>query len=81
VRTISLLAVPGVLVSTLLTGLLLYLGLGISPVEALLFGVLISPTDPIAVTALFKQLGIDNRSPSYPTTSLPLCQNLPLESA
>jgi CPA1 family monovalent cation:H+ antiporter len=48
-------AVPGVIVSTLLVGGMVgWLG-GISITVALLFGALISPTDPISVLALFKK--------------------------
>jgi len=60
-RSILLLAIPGVLVSTIIVGLIVNLGLGLSVGEALLFGVIISATDPVAVVALFKQLGVDRR--------------------
>ncbi|MCK4340188.1 MAG: sodium:proton antiporter [Phycisphaerae bacterium] len=49
-------AVPGVIVSTLLVGGLVWWQGGIaSLMVALLFGALISPTDPVSVLALFKQ--------------------------
>ncbi len=51
------LAVPAMLVSALLVGLGLWSLLGIEPLTALLFGALISATDPVAVVALFKELG------------------------
>ncbi len=51
------LAVPALLLSTLMIGLGLWMLLDMSPVYALLFGALISATDPIAVIALFKELG------------------------
>ena len=51
------LAVPALLISTGLVGLGLWWLLDMSPVYALLFGALISATDPIAVIALFKELG------------------------
>ncbi|MDT8376330.1 MAG: cation:proton antiporter [Mariprofundaceae bacterium] len=51
------LAVPALLLSTSLIGLGLWWLLDMSPVYALLFGALISATDPIAVIALFKELG------------------------
>ena len=51
------LAVPAMLVSALLVGLGLWWLLGIAPLVALLFGALISATDPVAVVALFKELG------------------------
>ncbi|MCB2187111.1 MAG: sodium:proton antiporter [Deltaproteobacteria bacterium] len=61
-REVSILATLGVLVSTFLVGGAVYalaraLGLGLDLVHALLFGALISPTDPIAVMALFRSLG------------------------
>jgi CPA1 family monovalent cation:H+ antiporter len=60
-RAILLLAIPGVLISTLLVGAALHWLLPLPWIEALLFGVLISATDPIAVVALFKELGVDKR--------------------
>lgn len=60
-RPILLLAIPGVLLSTLLTGLLINLEIDLPFREALLFGALISATDPVAVIALFRQLGVDRR--------------------
>lgn len=67
-RAITALAVPGVAVSIALTSLLLapLLGaLGIAPGiawrDTLAFAALISATDPIAVVALFKQLGAPKR--------------------
>jgi Na+:H+ antiporter len=57
---ISLLATAGVLGSTLLMGLLSHavfdlLGIPVSFIYCLLFGALISPTDPIAVLGILKQ--------------------------
>ncbi len=51
-------AVPGVIVSTLLVGGVVgWIG-GISSIMvAMLFGALISPTDPVSVLALFKEVG------------------------
>jgi CPA1 family monovalent cation:H+ antiporter len=59
---IALLATLGVIVSTavvggLAWGLFALLGLEVRPIYCLLFGALISPTDPIAVLALLKQVG------------------------
>ncbi len=49
-------AVPGVVVSTVLVGLVVYYFGGITAfMVALLFGALISPTDPVSVLALFKE--------------------------
>jgi monovalent cation:H+ antiporter, CPA1 family len=60
--TITLLATAGVVISTVLVGgmawgLFALLGTPVRPVYCLLFGALISPTDPIAVLALLKRLG------------------------
>lgn len=60
---ISLLASVGVLLSTLLVGggawfLFRFLGLEVPFVFALLFGALISPTDPIAVGAILRKAGV-----------------------
>ncbi len=60
-RTIMLLAIPGVIISAALIGGLLSWLVGLPIVIALLFGILITPTDPVAVTALFKELGVDKR--------------------
>jgi CPA1 family monovalent cation:H+ antiporter len=62
-RVIALLATVGLLVSTGLVGGLVWavmgmLGLDLSFVLCLLFGALISPTDPIAVLAILKSLGV-----------------------
>ena len=59
---ISLLAVFGTLVSTFIVGgatwlVLGWLDLGIPFLHALLFGALISPTDPIAVLGIMKSVG------------------------
>lgn len=51
------LAVPALLISAGIIGAGLWWLLGMNPVWALLFGALISATDPIAVIALFKELG------------------------
>jgi CPA1 family monovalent cation:H+ antiporter len=51
-------AVPGVIVSTLVVGGVVGWFGGISSMMvAILFGALISPTDPVSVLALFKQVG------------------------
>ena len=61
IRSILLLAIPGVLISTVVVGLLVGVGLNMALPTALLFGVIISATDPVAVIALFKELGVDKR--------------------
>jgi CPA1 family monovalent cation:H+ antiporter len=48
-------------IATVLVGLMVHFGLGISLTAALLFGALISATDPVAVTATFRELGVPNR--------------------
>jgi len=62
---ILLLAVPVLLVSTAITAGALLLGggraEGLGVTSALLFGALISATDPVAVVALFKDLGAPSR--------------------
>ncbi len=60
--TIFSLAIFGTLVSTLMVGaatwlVLGWLGLGIPLLHALLFGALISPTDPISVLGIMKSVG------------------------
>ena len=60
---ISFMALIGTLLSTTLVGLIVYtlfpiLGFDISLIYALLFGALISPTDPIAVMAILKKAGV-----------------------
>lgn len=54
---ILMLAAPGLLISTAIVGSLLSWGTSLTLPQALLFGSLISATDPVAVIALFKELG------------------------
>ena len=58
---IFLLAVPGVLISTAIVGNVVSLGVGIPIGLALAFGALISATDPVAVIAFFRSVGVDKR--------------------
>ncbi|HEY7975053.1 MAG TPA: cation:proton antiporter [Ktedonobacterales bacterium] len=58
---ILLLAVPGLLVAVLIAALALHFGAGFSPLEAVLLSAIISPTDPIAIIALLRQLGLSSR--------------------
>jgi monovalent cation:H+ antiporter, CPA1 family len=51
------LAVPALLISTTLVGYALWFLLDLELTTALLFGALISATDPVAVVALFRELG------------------------
>jgi CPA1 family monovalent cation:H+ antiporter len=55
---ILVLAVPGVILTTLIVGFLLAFGVHLSPPVALVFGALIAATDPVAVVALFRILGV-----------------------
>jgi len=55
------LAIPALLISTAIIGVGLWLLLGVDLILALLFGALISATDPVAVIALFKELGAPQR--------------------
>jgi len=59
--SLLLLANPGVLVATFVTGYLLHWSTGLSVSVALLFGAIISATDPISVIAIFKDLRMDRR--------------------
>jgi len=58
---IAMLAVPALLMSMAVTGGILHLALGLPIGLALLFGALISATDPVAVVALFKEIGAPRR--------------------
>lgn len=58
---VGLLAVGGTLVGTFLVGGLVVQFLGISWAAALAFGALISATDPVAVIAFFRTLGVSKR--------------------
>jgi CPA1 family monovalent cation:H+ antiporter len=56
------LAVPGVILTTLVVGGLIFIvNIGISIELALVFGALIAATDPVAVVALFRRLGVPKR--------------------
>lgn len=54
---VLVLAGPGLLISTLIVGAIVTWGTPLPLGQALLFGSLISATDPVAVIALFKELG------------------------
>ena len=58
---ILVLAVVALLVSAVLVGVALAVVLGTPLAAALLFGALISATDPVAVVAVFRQLGVPER--------------------
>lgn len=59
--TIALLAVPGVVLNTLMVGGVVAWGAGLSMGIALVFGALIAATDPVAVVSIFKKLGAPRR--------------------
>ena len=58
---ILVLAVPGVLLTTLLVGGMVAAGTGLPLATAAVFGALIAATDPVAVVALFRALGVPGR--------------------
>lgn len=58
---ILVLAIPGMLVSCFLVGTGVWYSLQIHFMSALLFGALISATDPVAVIELFRELGAPRR--------------------
>ena len=60
-RPILLVAILGLVIATTATGYLISWGTGLPLTAALVFGALISATDPISVLALFKQLGVSKR--------------------
>ncbi len=60
-KMIGVLAIPGVILTTILVGYMVHLWANIALEIALLFGALIAATDPVAVVALFKQLGVPKR--------------------
>lgn len=55
------LAVPGLLLSTGIIGLIVWLATAIPLSGALLLGAILSATDPVAVVSLFRQLGAPER--------------------
>ncbi len=59
--SIIVLAVPGVILTTLLVGGIVALGTGLPLGTMLVFGALIAATDPVAVVALFRTLGVPRR--------------------
>jgi CPA1 family monovalent cation:H+ antiporter len=55
------LAVPGVIITTFFVGGVVYWGTGFRFPVALVFGALVAATDPVAVVALFRSLGVPKR--------------------
>ena len=58
---VLLMAIPGVILTTFLVGGMLSFAAGIALPIALVFGALISATDPVAVVALFRSMGAPKR--------------------
>ncbi len=59
--TLLLLAVPGVVLNMAVVGWVVSRGAGMSLSLALLFGALTAATDPVAVVAIFRKLGVPKR--------------------
>lgn len=60
-KPVLLLSTVGVLISVVIIGFSLHYFLGISLPIALLFGAMVTPTDPVSVLATFKALGVPKR--------------------
>lgn len=58
---ITILAVPGLIVSMAVIASVMYFAIGMPLITAFLFGAMISATDPISVLALFRKLGMNKR--------------------
>ncbi len=58
---IVLLAVPGVILTTVMVGWVVSQGTGLAMPIAFAFGALVSATDPVSVVALFRRLGAPRR--------------------
>jgi monovalent cation:H+ antiporter, CPA1 family len=58
---VVLLAVPGLLLSLVLVAVVMHWGIGLPWLLALLLGAMVSPTDPVAVISLLRQLGMADR--------------------
>ncbi len=58
---VLLFAIPGVLVTTVLVGWMMATVTGLPFITMLVFGALIAATDPVAVTAIFRELGLPKR--------------------
>ena len=58
---VLVLAIPGVILTTLMVGGLVSITAGIPLAVALVFGSLIAATDPVAVVALFRTVGVPKR--------------------
>ncbi|MCK5428498.1 MAG: cation:proton antiporter, partial [Anaerolineales bacterium] len=58
---ILVLAIPGVILTTLLVGGIVSWGTGLAIPVAMVFGALIAATDPVSVVALFRTMGVPKR--------------------
>jgi CPA1 family monovalent cation:H+ antiporter len=58
---ILLLAILGVVLTTILVGGIVAWGTGLALTSALVFGALVSATDPVSVVALFRTMGVPKR--------------------
>ena len=58
---VLILTIPGVILTTLLVGGLVWFAAGLPLLTALVFGAMISATDPVAVVALFRTFGVPKR--------------------
>ncbi len=58
---VLVLAVPGVILTTLVVGGIVWAAAGVSLAYAMVFGALIAATDPVAVVALFRTIGAPKR--------------------
>lgn len=58
---ITLFVIPGMLLSLLVVAIALHVGIGLEWLLALLVGAIVAPTDPVAIIALFQQLGVPDR--------------------
>lgn len=58
---VLLLAAPGLLIAVGIAAVAIHFGAGFTPLTAVLLAAIISPTDPIAVLALLRQLGMSSR--------------------
>jgi monovalent cation:H+ antiporter, CPA1 family len=61
IGAILILAIPGLLISTAIIGLIISGVTGFGFMVALLLGAILSATDPVAVISIFKQLGVPER--------------------
>ncbi|MGE5334524.1 MAG: Na+/H+ antiporter [Nitrososphaerota archaeon] len=58
---VTLLAIPGVIVTAVMAGMALHWAAGIDWATALLFGTIVAATDPVAVLAVFGEVGAPRR--------------------